>query len=80
VSHHVPRKEVQVGQCYREVDTSFIGSSMALWSIERVFVGTDSFHYAWILNAADRTSRKTLSLAVLGDRRRYVLEEDRRSG
>jgi hypothetical protein len=71
----VPRKEVRVGQCYREVGTSFIGSVMPLWSIERVFVGTDSLRYAWIQNAADRTSRKTLSLAVLSDRRRFVLEE-----
>jgi hypothetical protein len=47
---------------------------MATWVVERVFSSTDSLRYAWLVNAADPTLRKTLALDVLMDRQRYVLE------
>jgi hypothetical protein len=70
----VARVTVQVGQYYREVGPAFWGWSMRRWSVERVFIGTDAIEYASLLNALDPSLRKTLSLTVLSDRRRFILE------
>jgi hypothetical protein len=40
--------------------------------VEHVFVGTDGISYASIVLTSDLTERKTISTAVLRDRRRFV--------
>jgi hypothetical protein len=42
------------------------------WIVEKTFTGTDGIEYAQVVCAADRTRRKTLSTAVLGDRSWFV--------
>ena len=66
--------EVRVGQRYREVGTSFLGSPTPLWVVEDIFTSTDSLTYVRLMNVADSSLRKTLSTKALTDRQRYVLE------
>ena len=66
--------EVRVGQRYREVGTSFLGSPTPLWAVEGIFTSTDSLTYVRLTNVADPSLRKTLSTKALTDRQRYVLE------
>jgi hypothetical protein len=42
------------------------------WIVEGTFVGNDGIEYARIALAADPSHRKTLSVAVLTDRRRFA--------
>jgi hypothetical protein len=68
------RSEVQIGQRYRAVGTSFLGSPTGLWTVGDIFISTDSLRYARLVNVPDPTLLKTLAIEVLGDRRRYVLD------
>jgi hypothetical protein len=68
------RSEVHIGQRYRAVGTSFLGSPTGLWIVGDIFVSTDSLRYARLVNVPDPTVLKTLAVEVLGDRRRYVLD------
>ena len=70
--------EIRVGQRYREVGTSFLGSPTPLWAVEGIFTSTDSMTYVRLMNVADSSLRKTLSTNVLTDRQRYVLEAAQR--
>jgi hypothetical protein len=65
---------VQVGQRYRAVGTSFLGSPNATWVIEAVFTGADSVRYGLLVGVNDPSSRKTLSLDVLMDPKCYLLD------
>lgn len=64
------------GQRFRDTERSLFGRSGAEWIVQDVFVGTDDLLYARIARASDPTDRKTLSAAVLDDRRRFVLVEE----
>lgn len=68
------RIEVQVGQRYRAVGTSFLGSPNATWVIDAVFTGADSVRYARLVSLSDPTLRKTLSFDVLMDPEHYSLD------
>jgi hypothetical protein len=68
------RIEVQVGQRYRAVGTSFLGSPNATWVIDAIFTGADSMPYARLVSVSDPTLRKTLSFDVLMDPKRYLLD------
>jgi hypothetical protein len=68
------RSEVHIGQRYRAVGTSFLGSPTGLWIVGDIFVSTDSLRYARLVNVPDPTILKTLAVEVLCDRRRYVLD------
>jgi hypothetical protein len=47
---------------------------MELWVVGDIFTSTDSLRYARLINVSDPTLMKTLSVEVLADRRRYVLD------
>ena len=66
--------EIRVGQRYREVGASFLGSPTPLWAVDGIFISTDSLTYVRLINVADPSLRKTLSTKALTDRQRYVLE------
>ncbi|MDB5410497.1 MAG: hypothetical protein JWL84_5409 [Rhodospirillales bacterium] len=68
------RTDVQIGQRYRAVGTSFLGSPTGVWVVGDIFTSTDSLRYARLVNVPDPTLKKTLAIEVLGDRRRFVLE------
>lgn len=60
------------GQRFRDAQLSLFGRPGSEWIVEHVFVGTDGVWYASVLLTSDLTERKTLSAAVLSDRRRFV--------
>ena len=68
------RTDVQIGQRYRAVGTSFLGSPTGVWVVGDIFTSTDSLRYARLVNVPDPTLMKTLAVEVLTDRRRYVLD------
>jgi len=48
------------------------GRPLPEWIVEETFIGTDGLEYARVVLASDRSHWKTLSLAVLTDRRRFA--------
>jgi hypothetical protein len=66
------REVVANGQRYRDTFPGVFGPTNTEWTVEDVFLGTDGIEYARLSGASDPTQRKTLSLAVLADRRRFA--------
>lgn len=66
------RESVTLGQRYRDIFPGVFGPSITEWTVDDVFIATDGGEYARLSCANDPTQRKTLSLAVLGDRRRFA--------
>ena len=62
---------IQPGERFRDAATTMI-RGMPEWIVERVFIGTDGKEYAEVRSSANNRDRKTLSTAVLGDKRRFV--------
>jgi hypothetical protein len=60
------------GDHLRETAGQLYGRVGPEWIVEDIFVGTDGIDYARIALAADPSHRKTLSIAVLTDRRRFA--------
>ena len=61
------------GDRLREVASQRFGRVGPEWIVEDTFVGTDGVEYAKVALAVDMSHRKTLSIAVLTDRRRFML-------
>jgi hypothetical protein len=61
-------REVAVGQRYREVGTSFLGSPTPLWVVEDIFRSTNSLTCVRLMSIADSSLRKTPSTKALTDR------------
>ena len=70
------RQPIGPGQRYRDIGRGVFGASALQWVVETVFTGVDGVAYAHLVCITDRSQRKTLSLAVLGDRRRFVRIEE----
>jgi hypothetical protein len=66
------REIVASGQRYRDIFPGVFGPSQTEWTVDDVFVATDGMEYARLSCANDPTQQKTLSLAVLADRRRFA--------
>jgi len=60
------------GSRYRETMAQRFGRPAPEWVVEGTFVGNDGIEYARIALASDPTHRKTLSVVVLTDRRRFA--------
>jgi hypothetical protein len=69
------RHAIETGDGYREVAPGIFGAPGLIWIVEDLFVGTDGIEHARLASALDRTQRKTLSLIVLSDRRRFTRVE-----
>jgi hypothetical protein len=65
------KRAIERGQRYRDVHHSVLAGSGTEWIVEEVFRGTDGIQYARLTSVSDLTLRKTLSVAVLSDRRRF---------
>jgi len=59
------------GQRYRDTQATIFGLPGSEWIVEEVFTGIDGVQYARVVSASDLTQRKTLSVAILRDRRRF---------
>lgn len=67
-----PSPPIVPGQRFRDMQPGLFGHLGLEWVVQDVFVGTDDLWYARVGRASDLTERKTLSVAVLGDRRRFA--------
>ena len=65
-------ENVATGQRYRDVHPGVFGPPTMEWTVEAIYVATDGIKYARLCCVADLTQRKTLSLSVLADRRRFM--------
>jgi hypothetical protein len=64
---------IKHGQRFRDTGAQLFGREGSEWIVQAVFTATDSLQYARVSLAADPTNIKTLSVAVLTDRRRFTL-------
>jgi hypothetical protein len=60
------------GDRLRETAAQLYGRAGAEWIVADVFVGTDGIAYAVVSSVRDPSHRKTLSVAALTDRRRFM--------
>ena len=63
---------VEVGQRYRSRDSHFLGRAGDVWVVEDLFTASDAMPYAKLAAEADPSLSKTLSIAALIDRRRFL--------
>ena len=63
---------VDAGQRYRETRPGFLGRTGPVWSVVNVFTGTDGLQYARLVSEADPSLEKSISAAVLADKRRFL--------
>ena len=68
---------VAAGQRFRDVERNIFGGPGSVWIVEHLQTGIDGLAYAQVVSAADPSVRKTLSIAILTDRRRFVPQGDR---
>ncbi len=66
---------IALGQRFRDVRVGLFGRQSSIWIVDELFVGRDHIDYARLVCASDPSERKTLSLAVLRDPRRFVIVE-----
>jgi len=65
-------KSVEVGQRYRSRHANFLGRTGDVWVVEDLFTASDAMPYAKLAAEADPSLSKTLSIAALIDRRRFL--------
>ena len=65
-------KSVEVGQRYRSRHSNFLGRAGDVWVVEGLFTASDAMPYAKLAAEADPSLSKTLSVAALIDRRRFL--------
>ena len=66
------RRSIESRERYREVGSGYLGKMPRVWVIEETFTKeADGLGYALLACEHDPSVRKTLSVAVLTDRRRF---------
>ena len=65
-------KSVEVGQRYRSCHSNFLGRAGDIWVVEDLFTASDAILYAKLAAEVDPSVSKTLSIAALIDRRRFL--------
>jgi hypothetical protein len=65
-------KPVETGQRYRFRASNFLGRTGDVWVVEDLFTTRDAMPYAKLAAEADPSLHKTLSIAALIDRRRFL--------
>lgn len=71
----VAKQPVATGQRFRDIRRGLFGPSGLEWEVQELVTGVDGIAYAHLVCTLDPSQRKTLSLAVLGDRRRFARVE-----
>lgn len=70
------RRAVRKGQHYREARQRFLGQTSPTWTVEEMFTSTDGLEYARLVCGSDPSLQKTISTAVLADKRRFLCVDD----
>ena len=60
------------GDRFRDAQLGAFARSAPDWVVEDVFTGTDGIEYARLSSVADPTRRKSISAAILHDRKRFA--------
>lgn len=66
------RIEIEPGQVFRETGTGFLGRNAMDWVVTDIFTGVDGLRYARLTADGQPSIGKTLSVSVLGDKRRFA--------
>jgi hypothetical protein len=66
------KQSVEVGQRYRACHSNFLGRAGDVWVVEDLFTASDAMPYAKLAAETDPSLSKTLSIAALIDRRRFL--------
>jgi hypothetical protein len=61
---------VDIGQRFRKTDATQI----VIWEVADVFQGTDGRPYVELFRVGDKSLRKTLAAAALGQSHQYIAE------
>lgn len=64
--------EVAAGQHFTDAQLTVFGHRAPVWVVIDVFIGTDGKKYAHICSVSNTQDRKTLSTAILRDKRRFT--------
>lgn len=67
----VKKTPISRGDRFRDTQLGAFSRSAPDWVVEDVFTGTDGIEYARLSSVADPTRRKSLSAAILNDRKRF---------
>jgi hypothetical protein len=63
---------VKPGQYFCDVHRTVFGRAAPGLIVRRVFIGTDGYEYAELSSGPDSKDRRTLSTAILRDKRRFL--------
>jgi hypothetical protein len=66
-------RPIVIGQRYRDTEARAFGRTGPDWIVNALFTGTDGIEYAGLVRASNPSERKTLSCAVLRNRRQFRL-------
>jgi hypothetical protein len=64
--------QISTGQRYQEVQQRNFNRPGLVWIVQDCLTGSDGIAYARLVSARDPSQFKTLSLAVLGERHRFL--------
>ena len=65
-------RTVEIGEQFQELGIGYLGKRSAVWVVEETFTNSDELPYAKLICSSDASLQKTLSIAVLADRRRFA--------
>ena len=64
--------QIKPGKHFRDAKRTLFGHLPPDWVVDRVFVGTDGKEYAEVYLSTNTNEKKTLSTAILLDKRRFI--------
>jgi hypothetical protein len=70
------KREILVGERYRDRERGQFARPAPDWVVEAIFTGSDGIGHARLVCASDLVQRKTLSVSVLLDARRFVRADE----
>ncbi len=70
-----PKRAIVVGERYRGLERGQFSRPGLDWIVEAVYTGSDGIGHAKLVCASDLVRRKTLSVSVLLDARRFERAE-----
>jgi hypothetical protein len=65
--------EIIAGHRFRDATPTVFGHPAPDWIVGQIFTGTDGVRYARVYSASNPRDQKTLSIAILRDKRRFAL-------
>jgi hypothetical protein len=64
-------RSVAIGERFRETQRGVFARPASDWVVKAVYTGDDGIEHARLVLVSDPSQQKTLSAAILGDRRRF---------